>query len=117
LDTSPSVAVRRIEIGRLKGVRIVLKEIPELEKITLSVPMNWKPILIGVASVVLGVIQASSFHGDWLAAIKDRGVQTAIILGLLGLVTKQSNVTGGTVGQTPEAVARVATDPKPSTTP
>lgn len=67
---------------------------------------SWKSSLVGIIAVVLGVIQAASHNGDWLAAVKDHSVQLAIAVAVLGFVSKDSNVTGGSVGQpsTPTAL-------------
>jgi hypothetical protein len=75
---------------------------------TINLPpaMNsWKSTLIGVVSAVIGVIQASSDH-DWLVAIKDHNVQLMMVVAVLGFVSKDANVTGGTTGQpsTPKAL-------------
>lgn len=65
----------------------------------MKIPKNWAPMLIGVISTVMGVIQASTYGADWISALKDQKVEFAIILAILGFVSKQVNVTGGSVGQ------------------
>jgi hypothetical protein len=68
---------------------------------------NWKTNLVGIASVVVGVVQASAYKGDFAAAFKDKGVQMSIVVAVLGFVSKDWNTTGGSVGQpsTPQALA------------
>lgn len=91
----------------------------EIKMKTISVPdifpASWKSTLVGVGSAVIAVIQASSYHGDWLAAIHDRSVQMAIVVAILGWVTKDSQVTGGRIGQpsTPDAVEAANQAPSP----
>lgn len=84
-----------------------------IERVTINIPLpagllkSWKTTLTGAASLTLGIISASSYHGDWVAALHDRGIQLAIAIAVLGFVSKDGNVTGGTSGQpsTPQALA------------
>jgi hypothetical protein len=84
--------------------------------ITIPTPSfaSWKTTLAGLISLFLGAMQAYSLH-DWGAAIKDPRVQTAVLLGILGMLAKDSNVTGGTTGQpsTPKALADANQAPSP----
>lgn len=103
-------------------MKIILPDIKynkQENSLTINFPGNiasWKSTFIGLASAVIAVVQASSYRGDWVAAIHDRSVQMAIVVAALGWVAKDSNVTGGSKGQpsTPEAV--VAANQAPSST-
>lgn len=70
-----------------------------------TMPKNWLPKLVGVASGALAFFQAYMIH-DWHAVIKDPTTMCLFIVSVHGFVTKQVNVTGGDSGQpsTPEAL-------------
>jgi hypothetical protein len=78
-----------------------------------SFAKNWKTNAVGLISVAFSALQASAYHGDYVAAIKDRGVQMSLMLAVLGFVSKDFNVSGGTVGQpsTPQALKDSNTAP------
>lgn len=80
--------------------------------------ISWKSTLIGIASVVLMVITASK-DPSLQAMIVDPQVQIALVVGLLGFVTKDSNVTGGSKGQpsTPTALMQANQAPSASNPP
>ena len=78
------------------------------------IPVSWKSTLIGIVGLVLGILQASSHNGDWVAALHDRSVQLAIAVAILGFVSKDSNVTGGTSGQPSTAQALADANQHPS---
>lgn len=67
---------------------------------------SWKTTLLGVASLFVAAMQSYG-DGTIAAALQDPRVQTAVLIGAIGLFAKDSNVTGGTVGQpsTPKALA------------
>jgi len=75
---------------------------------------NWKTTISGVLSAAAGLVVYLHSGGyvaepGWLL-----GAANFIMIGgiaSLGLSAKDGNVTGGTVGQTPEAVNRVADAP------
>jgi hypothetical protein len=75
---------------------------------------SWKSTLIGVISAAVGVIQAST-DPTWMDALKDPKVQLAIVVAILGWVSKDSNVTGGNSGQpsTPKALHDANQAPNP----
>jgi hypothetical protein len=69
---------------------------------TINIPTpsltSWKTTLSGVASVVLGVLQASK-HTTLSEIVNDPLVWFALVIALLGFFAKDGNVTGGTTGQ------------------
>lgn len=69
---------------------------------------NWKTTLFGVIGG-LATLFGPHLQGGAGPAVTIGNVVTAGALILLGLVAKDSNVTGGSVAQTPEALNR-ATD-------
>lgn len=80
---------------------------------------SWKSTLVGLVAAVWAVISGIEIH-DWNAAIHDHGIQTKVMLAVLGFIVKDGNVTGGTVGQpsTPEALADAKVAPgKPPNAP
>lgn len=79
---------------------------------------SWKSTVVGLAGVLLAVFSASQ-DPSIQAMVLDPKVQIALLLGVLGLVTKDSNVTGGTVGQpsTPEAIQASNVAPSASNPP
>ena len=66
---------------------------------------SWKSTAAGIAAILIAVISASQ-DASLQAMALDPKVQIALVVGLLGLVAKDGNVTGGTTGQpsTPEAL-------------
>jgi hypothetical protein len=71
-----------------------------------SFAKSWKTSLLGILSLFVSAWQG--FHDPtMLAAIQDPKVQMAVLVGVIGLVAKDGNVTGGTSGQpsTPQALA------------
>lgn len=74
---------------------------------------SWKSSLIGLASVVLAVVSASQ-DATIGAMINDPKVQIALLVGILGLVAKDGNVTGGTVGQPSTPTAIIEANQAPS---
>ena len=77
---------------------------------TINIPTpkitSWKTTISGIASMALGVLQGTK-HTTLAQAFQDPLVQFALLVGLLGIFAKDSNVTGGTKGtpSTPEALA------------
>jgi hypothetical protein len=66
---------------------------------------SWKTTALGAASLFLAAMQ--TYHDPtWSIALHDPQVQTTVALGILGLLAKDSNVTGGTKGtpSTPAAL-------------
>jgi len=68
--------------------------------------MNWKGLtsswmtsVTGLAAIALGAYQAYMGNGGIQGAIHDPSVQSLFVLGVLGLLAKDHNVTGGTKGQ------------------
>ncbi len=53
----------------------------------------------GIAAIALGAYQAYMGSGGIQGAIHDPAVQGLFVLGVLGLLAKDHNVTGGTKGQ------------------
>lgn len=74
---------------------------------------SWKSSLVGIAGVVLAVVSASQDPSIQAMAV-DPKVQIALLIGLLGLVAKDSNVTGGTTGQPSTQQALVEANQAPS---
>jgi len=80
----------------------------------MKLPASWKTFVVGVASMLLAVIQG--FHEPSIsAAIHDPAFQMAVLLGFLGFLAKDFNVTGGTVGQPSTPQALEAASQAPST--
>lgn len=73
--------------------------------LNLNTIKSWKTTLIGIASLILGIIQ--TYNEGWAMAIHDPKVQMAVLVGVLGMLAKDGNITGGSVGipSTPEALA------------
>lgn len=67
---------------------------------------NWKTSLFGVIGG-LATLFGPHLSGQPGPALTTGNIITAVSLILLGLVSKDRNVTGGTVAQTPEATTRV----------
>lgn len=83
--------------------------------VNLVLPKNWQPKLLGLVAALFSAYQALDYMGDWQSAIHDHGVQTALLLALYGFLVKQSNVTGGSVGQPSTAAALIASNSAPAT--
>jgi hypothetical protein len=82
---------------------------------TINIPVpsltSWKTTLIGTVSILLAAMQ--TYHdASFMVALQDPRVQMAVVVGILGLFSKDSNVTGGSVPATPEAENRVVQKPK-----
>ena len=73
--------------------------------INLKIPASWRTALVGVLSVFYAAMNAYG-DGSLQMAIHDPKVQIAVLVALLGILAKDSQVTGGTTGQpsTPEAM-------------
>jgi hypothetical protein len=67
---------------------------------------SWKTTALGLVSAALGFWQAYMIH-SWAAIFHDPTTLALFALALLGAVSKDHNVTGGTSGQpsTPAALA------------
>jgi hypothetical protein len=85
-----------------------------LPLVTINIPVpnissfkSWKTTVVGLLSLTLGVVQASG-DGSFAAAAHDFKVQIAFIGALIGFLSKDASVTGGTIPATPEAAVRVA---------
>jgi hypothetical protein len=81
--------------------------------INLTPPSSWRSSLVGLLSAGLAVwdIWSSVSAGvPFAMAIKSPLVIQAFLVGLLGWLTKDKQVTGGTDPATPEAARRVADD-------
>lgn len=78
---------------------------------------SWKTTAAGLASLALSAYAGYQGGGGFMVAIHDPKVQTLFILGVLGLVAKDGNVTGGSKGtpSTPEALS--AANQAPATGP
>jgi hypothetical protein len=71
----------------------------------MKIPASWKTALAGIISFLLAAYQGS--HDLTISgAIHDPQFQTLVVVGLLGLLAKDFDVTGGTTGQpsTPAAM-------------
>jgi len=64
-----------------------------------SMVASWQTTAAGLAAIALGAYQAYMGHDGISGAIHDPAVQTLFVLGVLGLVAKDHNLTGGTKGQ------------------
>ena len=75
---------------------------------------SWKTTLFGILAALVGVAQGIKIH-SWSMALRDPTVQLAIASAVIGVMAKDSNVTGGTVGQpsTPEALTAANQAPSP----
>jgi NAD/NADP transhydrogenase alpha subunit len=60
--------------------------------------VNWKTSVAGVVALLLSALQAAH-EPSLTAAIHDPVLQMSIVMGVLGLLAKDFNVTGGNVGQ------------------
>lgn len=74
---------------------------------------SWKSSLVGLAGVILTVVTASQ-DSTFGAMIEDPKVQIALLIGILGFVAKDGNVTGGTVGQPSTRTALIQANQTPS---
>lgn len=92
----------------VRDVRVLLKGSLPLMTINIPVPSitSWKTTLGGLLSLFVGAM-ASYNDASFNAAIHDFRVQMAVVVGIIGLLAKDSNVTGGTKPSTPEAAVRV----------
>ncbi len=70
-----------------------------------SFAKSWKSTLVGLVAAIWAVVSGLEIH-DWSAALHDHGIQTKLMLAVLGFIVKDGNVTGGTSGQpsTPKAL-------------
>ncbi len=59
---------------------------------------SWKTTLLGVMSLFVAAM-ATYMDVTWAEAVKDPRVQQAVLVGLIGLLSKDWNVTGGDSGQ------------------
>jgi hypothetical protein len=64
-----------------------------------SMVASWQTSLAGIAAIALGAYQGYMGHAGIVGAIHDPAVQTLFVLGVLGLLAKDHNLTGGTKGQ------------------
>ncbi len=66
---------------------------------------SWKTTLLGVVSLFVAAM-ATYMDASLAEAVKDPRVQIAVLTGLMGLLAKDWNTTGGSVGQpsTPRAL-------------
>ncbi len=64
-----------------------------------SLTASWQTTAAGVAAIALGAYQAYMGGGGIAGAIHDPTVQTLFVVGVLGLLAKDHNLTGGTKGQ------------------
>jgi hypothetical protein len=65
---------------------------------------SWKTTAVGIASLIAATMTALH-EVSFMAALKDPQFQIAVFIGILGIVAKDSSVTGGTVGQPSSAKA------------
>ena len=79
-----------------------------------NITKSWKTTAIGIASIAYGSYQAYMGHAGFTGAIHDPTVVGSFILGLLGLFSKDHNVTGGSVGQPSTPVALAAANQAPA---
>jgi hypothetical protein len=82
--------------------------------INLSVPniSSWRTTLVGLISAFVAAWQGYN-DASFSMAIRDPKVQTAVLVAIIGILAKDSNVTGGTKAATPEAKARIASQSQP----
>lgn len=68
----------------------------------MKMPINWKPILVGLVAIATAAWQTLSYPSPQ-AALSDpllfQKLLPALLVAALGFVAKQHNVTGGQVGQ------------------
>lgn len=79
---------------------------------TINIPTitSWKTTVLGLLSAFVAAMQTYN-DGSITAGIQDPKVQMALLVALIGILSKDYNVTGGTVAATPEAATRVAEVP------
>jgi hypothetical protein len=67
-----------------------------------SLPVHWKPMLVALGGIVIAAWDTLSYP-NIQAALSDPNfphkIAVALLIAALGFVTKQKNVTGGTIGQ------------------
>jgi hypothetical protein len=70
-----------------------------------SFAKSWKSTLVGLAGTILGVVQGFQAH-SFRDLLHNQVFQLALMTAVLGYVSKDANVTGGTSGQpsTPQAL-------------
>jgi hypothetical protein len=75
---------------------------------------SWKTTLGGIVSLFIAAM-ATYHDASWQTALHDPQVQMAVVVGVIAMFTKDSNVTGGTSGQpsTPTALAAANQAPSP----
>jgi hypothetical protein len=78
---------------------------------------SWKSSAAGIASIAIGAIQLYRGGQGIAGAIHDPVVQLFFVVGVLGLVTKDGNVTGGSKGQPSTVTALAAANQAPATGP
>lgn len=78
-----------------------------------SLLVSWKTTIVGAISLIMAAFRASN-DASFAAAMHDPAFQTTVILGVLGLLAKDFNTTGGTVGQPSSAEAMLAANQSPS---
>lgn len=72
---------------------------------------NWKTSLVGILGGLFMLFGPRLTGNTAAPPITIGNVGTAVAIAVLGLVSKDKNVTGGNVAQTPEAEARVPNPP------
>jgi hypothetical protein len=87
--------------------------------VTINVPTpsltSWQPKLVALLTFIAAAYQVyvsitGPLHLTFTQAVTNPMIMALLLNGILGLVTKQSGVTGGNIPATPEAKARVAAD-------
>ena len=75
-------------------------------KLLSSFGTSWKTTLAGTASLLVAAMQTYNSPSIG-AAVHDPRIQTAVLIGLLGLFAKDHDVSGGTVSQpsSPQVIA------------
>lgn len=82
---------------------------------TNNITKSWKTTAIGIASLTYGSYQAYMGPNGISGALHDPVVIGSFFLGLMGLFTKDHDVTGGTKGQPSTTVALAAANQAPAT--
>lgn len=82
---------------------------------TNNITKSWKTTAIGIASLAYGSYQIYMGPGGLSGALHDPTVIGSFLIGLMGLFTKDHDVTGGTKGQPSTTVALAAANQAPAT--
>lgn len=78
---------------------------------------SWKSTAVGIGSLAYATYQTYMGPGGISGAIHDPAIVGTFILGVMGLIVKDGNVTGGTKGQPSTVTALAAANQAPATGP